>query len=40
MGAELVEEKDVDKKPIGERQPWWEYLVEWLVQREGRLSLV
>jgi hypothetical protein len=40
MDADVVDENDVGEKPIGKRIPWWEHLVERLVQREGRLSLV
>jgi hypothetical protein len=40
LDEELVEERNVDAKPIGHRTPWWEHLVERLVEREGRLTVV
>jgi len=40
MDSELIDDDNVDEKPIGDRLPWWEILVDRWVDREGILSLV
>ncbi|KAF2663148.1 hypothetical protein BT63DRAFT_461526 [Microthyrium microscopicum] len=41
MDSELIEyDENINDKPIGERLPWWELLVERFMSREGILSIV
>jgi len=40
MDLEPMDDENVDEKPIGERLPWWELLVDRWIAKEGILSLV
>lgn len=40
MDAELVEKPYDDDEPIGQRVPWWEYMITQLVKFAGVISLV
>jgi len=40
MDDNLLDDPNVDETAIGERNAWWERVVDRLVEREGRLSLV
>jgi hypothetical protein len=40
MDDNLSDQPNVDELPVGERTAWWERVVDRLVDKEGRLSLV
>ena len=39
MQTSLPNETYNDAVPIGQRRPWWEEMVEHLIEQEGWLSL-
>jgi hypothetical protein len=39
MDEELDDDINIDDLPIGSRVPWWEKVVERLIETEGVLSL-
>jgi hypothetical protein len=42
MDADLIEEphEEVDRKPIGQRNPWWEMMVAKIIEGCGRITIV
>jgi hypothetical protein len=40
MDKNLDDDPNVDDLAIGDRSAWWERVVEIMVEKEGRLSLV
>ena len=40
MDEEMVEEEYDEDTPIGHRPPWWEHMVDHLIEIAGVISLV
>jgi Fungal specific transcription factor domain len=40
LDTELEEDDVDDRRPIAERRPWWETVVDRIMEKEGRLSLI